>query len=326
MSVVSNWRVATSTLLLALAALAVPGAVEARESLDDLYISSPLFKIEDVWPAPETTPPAIEPFIQETEALPAENRPLLEPQTPPLPPAFSVPAAAGPQDIVTEWGYGVRENKYNAAIFKATDAWPHSDKVPLHPLLLKSLLACESGFDPLAVSYTGAMGIAQLTPETARRFGLDWSSSRDPQRAIPAGVKVLAEKAQVVLYPGAYHKLMGLPPERCLYAQKVDAAYQSWGEPSVEQYWHLMLAAYNGGGGTILRAMAVASDRGLDPREWSNLVGDSSNPQNTPLYLACREIFGRGAANKYREVANYPLKVLKLYNKSVPAHHQVKLI
>ena len=86
-----------------------------------------------------------------------------------------------------------------------------------------------------------------------------------------------------------------------------------------------MLAAYNGGGGTILRAMAIASDRGLDPRQWSNLVGEMDNPHNTPLYLACQDIFKGGALGKYREVAHYPGKIIKLYNKSVAPEQIVSI-
>jgi membrane-bound lytic murein transglycosylase MltF len=74
-----------------------------------------------------------------------------------------------------------------------------------------------------------------------------------------------------------------------------------------------MLAAYNGGGGTVLRAMAVAWDRGLDPRRWENLVGDPANPRQTPLYLACVQIYRGGAAGKYREMRHYPEKILRLY-------------
>lgn len=220
------------------------------------------------------------------------------------------PTLAGMQ---TCWGFGVRENKYNATILKAaTTVWPHNE-LALHPLMLKSLIAAESAFNPLAVSWTGAAGLVQLTPETARRFGLTWSTSRDPQCAIPAGVKVLAEKARAILYPSQYHKLMGLNPAGCQYASTVAQAYQQWGEPSPEQYWQLILAAYNGGGGTVLRAMATAHKRGLDPREWSNLVGNRANSTQSPLYLACQQVFGRGASNKYRELAEYPERILNYY-------------
>lgn len=221
-------------------------------------------------------------------------------------------------DMQTAWGYGPRENQYNAAILKASQQhWPHQ-RVPLHPLLFKSLVANESAFNPTAVSYTGATGLTQLTPDTMRRFGLNWSMSRDPQHAVPAGVKVLAEKARVILEPQNYCKITGLSPERCPYAQLVAEAYQKLGEPTPEQSWPLVLAAYNAGGGTILRAMAKAYKQGKDPREWSVLVGDPANWQVSPLYKACQEIFPNSASAKYREISAYPDKIMKLYRHSQP--------
>ncbi len=309
------------------ASLSVTPQVYANESAEGIDSTAPL-QFGDITPE-EDMVPSIDPMESgSTKTVdPTLPRPRVRKSaTNPSSGSFSMPPIGSCEDLRTNWGYGTRENNYNAPIFNAvSSSWPHSNVVPLHPLLLKSLLACESGFDPNAVSYTGAVGIAQLTPETARRFGLGWSASRDPNQAIPAGVKVLAEKARVVIDPGNYHKMMGLPVERCQYAQKVAAAYKKYGPPSVEQYWYLMLAAYNGGGGTVLRAMAVASDRGLDPRDWSNLVGNRNDPYNAPLYLACTNIFGSGAMGKYREVADYPVKIIKLYNKSVAPEQRIEL-
>ena len=39
--------------------------------------------------------------------------------------------------------------------------------------LLQALIATESGFDPGAVSPKGAIGLMQIMPDTARRFGVD---------------------------------------------------------------------------------------------------------------------------------------------------------
>lgn len=314
-----NSRLFAAALLLQFGAVfASFPAVQARDSAEDMHISSPLFHIQDSSPEQETMP-SIEPMDGRTvnaSGLKAADRQPLK-QTNVMRSSLPLPSVRTGDDLRTSWGYGIGENRYNSIILNASNnVWPHGDVVPLHPLLFKSLLACESSFDPSAVSYTGAAGIAQITPETARRFGLTWSTSRDPNYAIPVGVKVLAEKAKVIIDPANYHKMMGVAPEQCPYAQKAAAAYQKYGNPTTEQYWCLMLAAYNGGGGTILRAMAIAYDRGLDPRKWENLVGDRSNPANTPLYLACREIFRGGAAGKYREVADYPVKIMRLYKKS----------
>lgn len=323
-SINCNLKVAACSVALVLACLSGV-EIQAKESGEDFHVSSPMFNVDDSIPQQEISP-SIAPIennvnlttIHRTNKA-KEGRKKLKSSS------FSLPQVTTNEDLNTNWGYGQRENVYNAAIIRASnDVWPHKANVPLHPMLLKSLLACESGFNPEAVSYTGAVGIAQLTPETAKRFGLNWSTSRNPNLAIPVGVKVLAEKAQVIIDPGNYHKILGLQPAQCSYATIVAQAYQELGNPSTEQYWHLMLAAYNGGGGTILRAMAIARKRDLDPREWKNLVGDRNNPTDSPLYLACTEIFRGGAMNKYKELSEYPVKIIKLYNKSVDPQYEVR--
>lgn len=42
----------------------------------------------------------------------------------------------------------------------------------IDPALLKAVAAAESGFDPGAVSPKGAIGLMQVMPATAERFGL----------------------------------------------------------------------------------------------------------------------------------------------------------
>lgn len=61
----------------------------------------------------------------------------------------------------------------------------------LPPLLLARLLAKESSFNPNAVNLTsGAQGIAQFMPATARDIGL--TNPFDPNQAIPAAGRYLA--------------------------------------------------------------------------------------------------------------------------------------
>ncbi|MCD2513654.1 lytic transglycosylase domain-containing protein [Comamonas endophytica] len=65
--------------------------------------------------------------------------------------------------------------------------------------LLKAVIATESGFDTLAVSPKGALGLMQLMPATAERFGVAPTRTRslaqqlhDPAVNVPAGARYLA--------------------------------------------------------------------------------------------------------------------------------------
>jgi soluble lytic murein transglycosylase-like protein len=84
--------------------------------------------------------------------------------------------------------------------------------------LLKALIATESGFDAKAVSPKGAMGLMQVMPETAQRYGIT-GKLFDPATNIKAGTKYL--RYLIDLFPG-----------------RLDLA----------------LAAYNAGEGAVMRA------------------------------------------------------------------------
>lgn len=92
--------------------------------------------------------------------------------------------------------------------------------------LLQALVAAESGFDPLAVSPKGAVGLMQVMPATAERFGLTASARQpvdrqllDPRTNVRTGARYL--RHLVNLFPGQLE---------------------------------LALAAYNAGEGAVLRA------------------------------------------------------------------------
>lgn len=91
------------------------------------------------------------------------------------------------------------------------------------PALVHSVIAVESGFNPLAVSPKGAQGLMQLIPATARRFGV--TDSFDARQNIAAGVKYLRylqdmfkdDKLALAAYnagEGAVLKYGGVPPYR----------------------------------------------------------------------------------------------------------------
>ncbi len=61
----------------------------------------------------------------------------------------------------------------------------------LQPALIRALIVVESGFNPRAVSKRGAVGLMQLRPETARRYGV--ADRYDPQENIRAGAHYLSD-------------------------------------------------------------------------------------------------------------------------------------
>src|SRR5260221_1997430 len=57
--------------------------------------------------------------------------------------------------------------------------------------LVHAVIWAESSYDPKAVSASGAEGLMQLMPDTAKRFGV--RDSFDPKQNIDGGVKLLRE-------------------------------------------------------------------------------------------------------------------------------------
>jgi hypothetical protein len=70
----------------------------------------------------------------------------------------------------------------------------------LPPELIHSVIKAESNYNPFAVSPKGALGIMQLVPETARRFGV--SNTFDAVDNIQGGARYL--KYLLDLYQGNY--------------------------------------------------------------------------------------------------------------------------
>lgn len=92
--------------------------------------------------------------------------------------------------------------------------------------LLKAVTAAESGFDPDAVSPKGAVGLMQIMPGTAERYGLAGDGKRpvaeklrDPKLNIRIGARYLADLLK--LYPHQLHLVL--------------ASYNA-GEGAVQQY------------------------------------------------------------------------------------------
>ncbi|MGD2117774.1 MAG: transglycosylase SLT domain-containing protein [Chromatiales bacterium] len=66
-----------------------------------------------------------------------------------------------------------------------------AEKTRLHPELLHAVVQAESAYDPNAVSRKGAVGLMQLMPATAKRYGVN--DRRDPQQNLLAGANYLRD-------------------------------------------------------------------------------------------------------------------------------------
>jgi soluble lytic murein transglycosylase-like protein len=63
--------------------------------------------------------------------------------------------------------------------------------VGIEPALIYAVVQAESAFDPNAVSPKGAVGLMQLMPATARRYGVE--NRRDPMQNLHGGARYLRD-------------------------------------------------------------------------------------------------------------------------------------
>src|ERR1035438_8395755 len=98
-----------------------------------------------------------------------------------------------------------------------------ADRYGLPRALVRSVMAAESGFEPLAISPKGAIGLMQLMPGTAQVLGAD---PHDPAQNVDAGTRYLRDLLEKYNYglrhalaaynagPQAVDKYNGIPPYR----------------------------------------------------------------------------------------------------------------
>jgi soluble lytic murein transglycosylase-like protein len=117
------------------------------------------------------------------------------------------------------------------------------------PALIKAVIDTESGWNPRAISRKGAVGLMQLIPETAQRFG--GGNLLDPAQNVEAGTTYL--KALLDRYDGDLTKSLaaynageravdqsgGIPgyPETVRYVRKVTDAYFRPGSGRESSFW-----------------------------------------------------------------------------------------
>ena len=114
-----------------------------------------------------------------------------------------------------------------------------AEEYGLEAALIHSIIRTESNYDPHAVSSKGAVGLMQLMPETAKRYGV--RNLYDPRQNIEGGVKYLKDlmnlfegKTDHVLAAynaghNAIKKYGGIPPfpETRRFIEKVKTTYKN---------------------------------------------------------------------------------------------------
>jgi soluble lytic murein transglycosylase-like protein len=112
-----------------------------------------------------------------------------------------------------------------------------AERHKVDPALVKAVISTESGWNPRATSRKGAMGLMQLIPETAKRYG--GGNLYDPAQNVEAGtmyLKWLLDRyngdltKSLAAYNAGEHAVDnngGMPPywETRRYVQKVTDAY-----------------------------------------------------------------------------------------------------
>jgi soluble lytic murein transglycosylase-like protein len=92
-------------------------------------------------------------------------------------------AAASAKGKSTDWL--ARSAQYDGVISVAAKA------ATIQAELVRAVIVVESGFNPRAVSKKGAVGLMQLQPATARRYGV--KNIYDPEQNVRAGARYLSD-------------------------------------------------------------------------------------------------------------------------------------
>jgi hypothetical protein len=146
----------------------------------------------------------------------------------PSDPRMRLVANTGLDRAGRSWRYN---GEYDSMILRA------AQQAGIDSALIMAVISVESGFNRFAVSPKGAMGLMQLMPATARRYGV--ANVYDPSQNISAGSRhlrdLLDEFADLRLALAAYNagpepvrRLGRIPPyrETIGYVQKVTSIYR----------------------------------------------------------------------------------------------------
>lgn len=158
-----------------------------------------------------------------------------------------------------------------------------ADKIGWDWRLLAAVARNESNFNTRAMSSQGALGIMQMMPRTAAKFGLTGDDIYDPDKNITAGV---------------------------LYIKHLDFVFKDI--ENREERIKFILAGYNAGPGHVFDAMRIAEKYGSNPHLWNGNVEQYLLKLHEERFYKdelCRHGYFRG-----RRTVSYVGKVYQTYN------------
>jgi soluble lytic murein transglycosylase len=111
---------------------------------------------------------------------------------------------------------GAMERLYGDSVIPAAlfpvPSWEPKGGFTVDRALLYAIMRQESGFNPLAVSGQGALGLMQIMPDTGKKLGYDKAQLKNPRLAIAAGQKYIGKllsnglvKNDIILMAVAYN-------------------------------------------------------------------------------------------------------------------------
>jgi soluble lytic murein transglycosylase-like protein len=121
-------------------------------------------------------------------ATPAPEAPLIPPVAS-IASAYVVPAESSQTDVAV-----TPEPRESAAARRARflpRVIAEARAIHVNPALVHAVISAESAYDPAAISRTGAVGLMQLMPETAQRYGV--TDRYDPEQNIAGGTRYLRD-------------------------------------------------------------------------------------------------------------------------------------
>lgn len=138
-----------------------------------------------------------------------------------------------------------------------------ADSADVDWLLIASIVAQETKFNPNSKSWAGAVGLMQVLPRYSQVT--DEEKLYDAETNIREGVRIIKEHLQ----------------------------HYSYMDDSAER-WSFALAAYNAGPGHVADARRLAIDRNRDPNKWENIADGLLKLMHRKYYKDARYGFCRG--------------------------------